>query len=324
MFDWVTSIIATTGYVGIALLMVAENLVPPIPSELIMPLAGFVAAQGQLHPVLVVLAGAGGSVLGSLPWYYAGRWLGRERLCALVGRYGHWATLTDKELGQALDWFERHRGMAVFLGRLVPAVRTLISVPAGVAHMALGPFFLASVAGSLLWSGMLTAAGFVLKAQYALVGTYVDRGSQIILSIILLTYIYRVIAGGRLGKRVRNWARQMSEDVYTVYLAASDARVPWYARVLALCIAAYVVSPVDLIPDVVPVVGHLDDMLLVPLGVWLMLRLIPPALLAEHRQRAALLAVQPRDWRIGALFMAIWSIASAFVLRWLLVYLMEP
>lgn len=318
MFDWITSIIAATGYVGIILLMLAENLVPPIPSELIMPLAGFVAAQGQLHPVLVVLAGTCGSVLGSLPWYYAGRWLGRGRLCDLSARYGWWLTLTDKEMGQALDWFERHGGKAVLLGRLVPAVRTLISVPAGVARMALGPFLLASMTGSLLWAGVLTAAGFLLKAHYGLVSKYVDQVSHIILGVIALTYVYRVIAGGRLGERVRRWAGQMSQDVYTVYLAARDPRVPWYARVLALLIAAYVVSPVDLVPDVLPVLGHLDDMMLVPLGVWLVLRLIPEALLAEHRQHAASLPRQPRDWRIGVLFMAIWAIASALVMRWLL------
>jgi len=84
LFDWITGIVATSGYLGIVLLMLGENVFPPIPSELIMPLAGFVAATGQLNPVLVVLAGTLGSVLGVLPWYYAGKWLGEERMCAFA------------------------------------------------------------------------------------------------------------------------------------------------------------------------------------------------------------------------------------------------
>ena len=88
MFDWIVSVVSGSGYPGIIGLMFAENIFPPIPSELIMPLAGFVAAQGQLNPVLVVAAGTLGSVLGALPWYYLGLWLGRERLCALAARHG--------------------------------------------------------------------------------------------------------------------------------------------------------------------------------------------------------------------------------------------
>jgi len=137
----------------------------------------------------------------------------------------------------------------------------------------------------------------------------------------VLTYVYRVLAGGRLGERVGDWARQLRRDVHAIYLAARDPRMPWYAKAWALVIAAYAVSPIDLIPDFIPVLGHLDDAILVPLGVLLALRLIPPELLADHRGRAEAAAEAPRDWRIGALFLALWAIASAFVLRWLLALL---
>ena len=316
MFDWITGVITGSGYPGIVLLMLAENVFPPIPSELIMPLAGFVAAQGELDPLLVVLAGTLGSILGALPWYYAGRWLGRERLCALAARHGRWLTLDEKDLGKAIDWFERHGRKAVLVGRLVPTVRTLISLPAGMARMPLIPFLIYSTLGTLVWTGLLTASGYGLEDRYTIVSDGLDRASKIIIGLIVLAYLWRVLSGGRLGARVRGWARAMRRDVHAIYLAARDPRVPWYAKGWALLVAAYAVSPVDLIPDFIPVIGHLDDVILVPLGIYLATRLIPAALLEEHRRRADASADAPVDWRIGVLFIALWGIAAAFIIRW--------
>jgi membrane protein DedA with SNARE-associated domain/uncharacterized membrane protein YkvA (DUF1232 family) len=263
-----------------------------------------------------VLAGTLGSVLGALPWYYAGRWLGEERMCALAARHGRWLTLDDKDVRKAIRWFERHGRMAVLLGRLIPTVRTLISVPAGMARMPLAPFLLYSSLGSLLWTAALATVGYVLEANYGLVGNYLDRASKIIIGLIVLTYFWRLVAGGRLGARVRAWAQHLRRDVHTVYLAARDPHVPWYAKGLALLIAAYALSPVDLIPDFIPVLGHLDDVILVPLGIWLLLRLIPGDLLEAHRRAAAASTEQPTDWRVGAVFIAIQGIALAFLVRW--------
>jgi membrane protein DedA with SNARE-associated domain/uncharacterized membrane protein YkvA (DUF1232 family) len=318
VFDWITDMVSAGGYPGIVLMMLAENVFPPIPSELIMPLAGFVAAQGQLNPVLVVLAGTLGSVLGALPWYFAGLWLGEERVCAFAARHGRWLTLSEKEIGQAMRWFERHGRIAVLIGRLVPTVRTLISLPAGMARMKLLPFLLYSSIGTLAWTGALTAAGFLLESEYRRVGGYVDQVSKVVIGLIVLLYLWRVLAGGSLGARLRGWAQDLRRDVYAIYLAARDPRVPWYAKAVALLVAAYAVSPIDLIPDFIPVVGHLDDVILVPLGVLLAARLIPDALLEEHRRAAAAMAQKPVDWRVGALFIAIWAIALAFALRWLI------
>jgi membrane protein DedA with SNARE-associated domain/uncharacterized membrane protein YkvA (DUF1232 family) len=317
LFDWITDAVSEGGYTGIVLMMLAENIFPPIPSELIMPLAGFVAAQGQLNPVLVVLAGTLGSVLGALPWYYAGMWLGEERVCAFAARHGRWLTLGEKEIGQAIRWFERHGRVAVLFGRLVPTVRTLISLPAGMARMSLLPFLLYSSIGTLAWTAMLTAGGFLLQSEYRRVGSYVDQVSKIVIGLIVLIYLWRVLAGGSLGARLRGWAEDLRRDVYAIYLAVRDPRVPWYAKAAALLVAAYAVSPIDLIPDFLPVLGQLDDLILVPLGVLLAARLIPDALLDEHRRAAAAMVEKPTDWRVGALFVAIWAIALAFALRWL-------
>ena len=318
MFDWITDTVVASGYPGIVLMMLAENVFPPIPSELIMPLAGFAAARGELNPVLVVLAGTLGSVLGALPWYYAGRWLGEERVCAFAARHGRWLTLGEKEIGQAIRWFERHGRIAVLVGRLVPTVRTLISLPAGIARMPLVPFLLYSSIGTLGWTAALTASGFLLESEYQRVAGYVDLVSKAIIGLIVVIYLWRVLAAGSLGVRLRGWAQNLRRDVYAIYLAARDPRVPWYAKAVALLVAAYAVSPIDLIPDFIPVLGHLDDVILVPLGVLLAARLIPDELLEEHRRAAAAMAKKPTDWRVGALFIAVWAIALAFALRWLI------
>ena len=235
-----------------------------------------------------------------------------------AARHGHWLTLGEKEIGQAMRWFERHGRLAVLIGRLVPTVRTLISLPAGMARMPMLPFLLYSTIGTLAWTSALTASGFLLDAQYRLVSDYVDLASKAIIGLIVLLYVWRVLAGGSLGIRLRDWARNLRRDVYAIYLAARDPRVPWYAKAVALLVAAYAVSPIDLIPDFIPVLGHLDDVILVPLGVLLAVRLIPDALLAEHRAAAATMAETPVDWRVGALFVAIWGIALAFLVRWLI------
>ena len=153
----------------------------------------------------------------------------------------------------------------------------------------------------------------MLEANYRLVGNYLDQASRIILGLIVLTYLWRLVTGGRLGARVRAWAHALRRDVHAIYLASRDERVPWYAKGLALLIAAYAVSPVDLIPDFIPVLGHLDDVILVPLGVILACQF--PAL-AEHRRRAEAGAGQPSDWRVGAVFIGIQGIALAFLVRW--------
>jgi membrane protein DedA with SNARE-associated domain len=194
MFDWVVGLVEQTGYIGIALLMLAENVFPPIPSELIMPIAGFVVARGDLSAIGVVAAGTAGSLAGALLWYYVGRSVGCDRLKRWAGRHGRWLTLPPEEVDEAAALFNRHSGKAVLIGRLIPAVRTLISVPAGVAGMTLLPFLAYSTLGTALWTTLLTTAGYLLEEQNRQVGEYLNPLSNVILGLIALGYLYRVVA----------------------------------------------------------------------------------------------------------------------------------
>ena len=193
MSGWIPDFVARSGYAGILLLMIAENLFPPIPSELVMPLAGFTAARGLLSLPLVVAAGTLGSVIGAVPWYLIGRWLGTGRLERWAERHGRWLTLSAHDIRRAQDAFERHCGKAVLLGRLIPAVRTVISVPAGVARMNVVRFLAFTAAGSLLWNGVLAAAGYALGAEHERVGEYLGPVTSGILILIGAIYIIRVL-----------------------------------------------------------------------------------------------------------------------------------
>lgn len=193
VFDFIVDFMSRTGYLGVFALMFAENIFPPLPSELIMPFAGFAAARGDLNIVLVVLTGTAGSILGTLPWYYAGAWLGRERLRCLAEKRGRWLAVSPEQLEKTSVWFDRHGRRAVFFGRLVPAVRSLISVPAGIMRMPVGPFVAYSAAGSLLWSSLLCGAGYLLQSNYTVVAKYLDPVSKGIAGLIVAAYVYQVL-----------------------------------------------------------------------------------------------------------------------------------
>lgn len=199
MFDWITGFVERSGYLGIALLMFLENVFPPIPSELIMPLAGFTAARGELSIIGVILAGSVGSLAGGVLWYGVGRWLGLDRLKRLAARHGRWLTLSPEEIDKAQGFFQRHGAKAVLLGRLVPGVRTLISVPAGIVSMPLTAFLIWTGLGTVIWTAVLAGAGYLLQSQYAKVEAWMGPVSNVIVGAIVVLYIYRVVTfrGGR-------------------------------------------------------------------------------------------------------------------------------
>lgn len=193
MFEFIVDFLSSSGYLGVFLLMALENIFPPIPSEMIMPFAGFIVARGDLGLVGVLLAGTAGSIIGTLPWFYAGKAFGHERLRRLSARWGQWLTVTPDEIDKSLATFDKHGAKAVLFGRLLPAIRTLISIPAGIARMRVLPFLAWSTIGSLAWCGLLTGAGFVLEANYNAVAKYVDPVSKGILGILVATYLYRLV-----------------------------------------------------------------------------------------------------------------------------------
>lgn len=192
MFDWIVSTIDHWGYPGIFFLMVAENVFPPIPSELIMPLAGFLAGSGKLNLWLTILAGTAGSVLGTTMWYYIGLWIGEARIKRWAARHGRLMTVSPSDIDTAHRWFDQYGVLAVLLGRMLPTIRTLISVPAGFVRMPLWRFLVYTTIGSALWTSLLTISGYLLQSQYALVADWVDPLSKVIVALVVVIYLYRV------------------------------------------------------------------------------------------------------------------------------------
>ena len=193
MFETILTIIGLTGLLGIALLMFAENLFPPIPSEVIMPLAGFAAARGDFNFVAAVFAGSLGALLGALVWYGVGRWFGAMRLKRWAASNGRWLTMTPEDVDRAAQFFYQRGGPAVLLGRLVPGIRTYISVPAGMAKMRLVSFTIWTSVGTLMWTWFLAYIGFRLQEHHEAVAEWLDPVTTGLLALGLAIYLYRVI-----------------------------------------------------------------------------------------------------------------------------------
>lgn len=192
--EWVADVVHTLGYPGIALLLALENLIPPIPSELVLPLAGFLAGQGRFSLVLVIVAATLGSVLGALVLYALGRWLGEQRLRRFVQTTGRYLLLQESDLDKGLAWFERHGASAVLLGRLVPTIRSIVSVPAGIQRMPLWQFVLYTAAGSAAWNTVLTTLGWATGRQWEAVRDYaelVGYGVLLALGVAIVWFVVR-------------------------------------------------------------------------------------------------------------------------------------
>lgn len=184
--EWILQVMSDLGYVGIILLMFLENVFPPIPSELIMPAAGFAAARGELSLTGVILAGSLGSVLGAIVLYAVGRMMNEQRLIALTDRYGKWLLVSSDDIRKADDWFDRHGKKIVFFGRLIPAIRSLLSIPAGMSEMPFGQFLLYTSLGTTLWSGLLAYAGYQLGNNYEAIEVWIAPISKVVLVVCLL------------------------------------------------------------------------------------------------------------------------------------------
>ena len=193
MTEWITNTMNSLGYVGIALLMFAVNLFPSIPSELIMPLAGFTVSQGKMQLIPAIFAGVIGTILGAFPWYYLGKIVDESRLEKLADKYGKWIFVSGSDINKANKWFNQYGNIAVFLGRLVPGVRTLISLPAGINNMNLSSFVIYSTIGTIIWVSLLTVAGYVLGDNFSLVEKYIAPLSKIALLSIVFLFVIWVI-----------------------------------------------------------------------------------------------------------------------------------
>lgn len=192
MSDWIIGLVRSGGYGGIVFLMTIENLFPPIPSELIMPLAGYLSASDSLVLWGAIAAGTLGSVVGALTLYYAGKRLGSERLKRFADRHGCWMAVSRTDIERSERWFARHQVLAVFVGRLVPGIRSLISVPAGIADMNLGLFVGATAVGSAAWTAILASAGYWLGRNFSAIEQWVGAVTLAVIAALVAWYAWRV------------------------------------------------------------------------------------------------------------------------------------
>jgi len=182
-------------YFVIGFSMFIENLIPPIPSEIIMPLGGYFVFQGSLNFYILIFFGLTGTVLGSLPWYYLGKLLNENKISNFLDDKGRFMGLSSKDLKKSRSWFDKYGVSLVFWGRLIPGVRTLISIPAGVELMPLGKFLTWTSLGSLIWVVFLTIAGYVLGENYEKMAVYLDNFKiflKPILIFLLVVLFYKI------------------------------------------------------------------------------------------------------------------------------------
>lgn len=181
--DWVVSVIDTVSYPGVALLVALESVFPPIPSEIVLPAAGFAAAAGTANVWAMAASATLGSVLGAWGLYLAAAAIGHVRLHALTARYGRWAGVTPQDLARAEAWFDDHSSAAVLVCRCIPLLRSLVSVPAGFRRMHPLTFTLYTAIGSLAWNAVLIGAGFQLGDNWETVTTYVGVAQYVVLAV---------------------------------------------------------------------------------------------------------------------------------------------
>ena len=177
--QWVLDVIGALGYIGLALLLVAENLFPPIPSEVVLPLAGFLVGRGDLSLWGAIFAATFGSVAGALVLYGLGRWGGRR----LVLRYGQWLRVDERGLKDAEGWFRRYGDWVVLFARVVPVARSIVSIPAGTMKMPVLRFVLLTTLGSAVWNSILIGAGVVLGANWQAVEGWMGSYSDVVLIV---------------------------------------------------------------------------------------------------------------------------------------------
>ncbi len=182
LVQWIDQIISSFGYVGVATLMLLENLFPPIPSEAILPLVGFLVNRGDLAVITALLAATLGSLVGALVLYALGRWGGRP----LVLRYRRVLRVTEAELDRADGWFDRYGSWIVLFGRMVPLARSVVSIPAGMSEMPVWRFALLTALGSAVWNALLIGAGWFLGENWLRVTAVVGSLSNIVLVIVVV------------------------------------------------------------------------------------------------------------------------------------------
>ncbi|WP_342658393.1 DedA family protein [Sphingomonas sp. NY01] len=193
MTDFILNLIAWGGYFGIFLLMALENIVPPVPSEVIMGLGGMAVARGDMAMIPLILWGTLGTTVGNYFWYYIGRHIGYERFRPFVDRHGRWLTMEWEDVERLHRFFVKHGQWVVFVFRFMPAFRTIISLPAGMTRMPLGRFLVWTFAGSTIWNAILAYAGLLLGSRFEVLDRYVGPAAVALTVLIVIGYVWRVV-----------------------------------------------------------------------------------------------------------------------------------
>jgi len=194
--DLITKTVETNPYIAyfvIGFAMFLENLIPPIPSEIIMPLGGFFVYKGDLNFYILIIFGLIGTVIGALPWYFLGKLLNEKKLSNFIDRKGRFVGISLKDLDKSKLWFDKYGVLLVFWGRLIPGIRTLISVPAGIELMPINKFLIWTSLGSLIWVIFLTSSGYLFGENYEIIGSYIDNFKVILKPIFLIIILILLI-----------------------------------------------------------------------------------------------------------------------------------
>ncbi|HEY4253931.1 MAG TPA: DedA family protein [Roseomonas sp.] len=197
MVEWVIRTVGDFGLPGVFFLMFLENLFPPIPSEVIMPLAGFAAAEGRMSFTGAIIAGVLGTIAGNAVWYEVARRIGAERVRPLVERYGKWFAITGEDMRDAERVLIKYGPAAVGFGRLLPGIRTLISVPAGLVRMPRTVFYFWTTVGTAVWLVCLACLGLLLQDHYAEVDGYVEPLGYLVVALVVGGYALHLVRAWR-------------------------------------------------------------------------------------------------------------------------------
>jgi membrane protein DedA with SNARE-associated domain len=207
MLDWISDtavdIIDRLGYLGVALLVALENLFPPIPSEVVLPFAGFVARDGKASLPGMILAATIGSLVGAWALYGIAAWIGPDRLERFLLRYGRWLRLTPADIARAEQWFDRRANIAVLVGRCIPLIRSLISIPAGFRRMPFLAFSLLTLLGSLVWNTVMVGAGYLLRSRWHDVEPVLSIVQYVVIAaivVLLVRFVWKRVALARASR----------------------------------------------------------------------------------------------------------------------------
>ncbi|MDD4382475.1 MAG: DedA family protein [Candidatus Dojkabacteria bacterium] len=194
IIDWLVGAISTLGYPGVAIAMFLESFFAPIPSEMILPFSGFVCARDGMNIYITIIVASLAAYLGTLPFYFIGRW-GKNGVDKFLRKFGKYLFIPASDLDKGYKAFDKYGNGIVFLGRLIPIVRTVISFPAGVAKMNFGIFSLYTFLGSLLWSSILALSGFLLGENWDVVGGYVSKYEKAIYVLFIILAVVYLVRG---------------------------------------------------------------------------------------------------------------------------------